>query len=354
MRQLLLTWSILFSLCALACPVACPAQTCTGLCRQQVACPAGTITSISGIVYAPNGVDPLPNVLVYIPSAPVDPLPIGLFCPTPGQQPSGIPLVGATTGVDGSFSLSNVPVGTAIPLVIKLGKWRRQLVIPATTACADTSFSTRLPRNQTEGDIPRIAIVSSASDQMECVLRATGIDDAEFTNPAGPGRINIFAGNTLPGAQVGSTTVATESSLMENPVALKAYDVLLLPSQGRNVAPVIDGNQQASLANFVNLGGRAYLSHFEWTYLDNNPQISVGSPFPAPGPWWVDTAPPGTPAPYVDTPSAIVNPFLPEAGVMADWLQATHVHRHPRCHPHQPPDSARSHLLDGTELVQKL
>src|SRR5882757_6711979 len=99
------------------------AQTaCTGLCQQQVSCPAGQTTSITGVVYAPNGTDPLPNVTVYIPNAPVSAFTPGVSCPVVGQAPSGSPLVGTTTGVDGSFTLVNVPVGSNIPLVIQAGR----------------------------------------------------------------------------------------------------------------------------------------------------------------------------------------------------------------------------------------
>ncbi len=44
---------------------------CTSLCLRQVACPTSTSTTISGTVYAPNGIDTVLNVTVYIPNAPV-------------------------------------------------------------------------------------------------------------------------------------------------------------------------------------------------------------------------------------------------------------------------------------------
>ena len=34
-------------------------------------------------------------------------------------------LVSATSGADGKFTLSNVPVGNNIPVVIQIGRWRR-------------------------------------------------------------------------------------------------------------------------------------------------------------------------------------------------------------------------------------
>lgn len=68
-------------------------QSCTGLACMQMSCPNNGTTSITGKVYAPNGTDPLPNVTVYIPNAPVAAFTPGVSCPVVGQPPSGDPLV---------------------------------------------------------------------------------------------------------------------------------------------------------------------------------------------------------------------------------------------------------------------
>src|ERR1035441_1462449 len=107
------------------------AQTCIGS-ACQVTCPGNTTTSVSGTVYAPNGTDPLPNVTVYIPTTAVAPFTPGVSCPVVGAPPSGSPLVGTETDVNGNFTLIDVPVGANIPLVIQSGRWRRQLTVPST------------------------------------------------------------------------------------------------------------------------------------------------------------------------------------------------------------------------------
>lgn len=189
MRRLLLSLFLASGLPTLA-----AGQACTGLCLQQVACAPGTTTSISGTVYAPNHSDtdpnkpgdPLPNVLVFVPNLPnpADKLPAftpGVTCAMPGAVPDGSPLVGTTTAADGTFRIDNVPVGNNIPLVIQSGRWRRLLHVSTVNRCVDNAFSTRFPKNQTEGDIPQFAVATGSADQVECVLRKVGIDDAEST-----------------------------------------------------------------------------------------------------------------------------------------------------------------------------
>src|ERR1035441_6752436 len=76
-------FSVLLVMCGLGlAPAATAGQACVGLqCLQTQNCPANSPTSISGVVYAPNGTDPLPNVTVYIPNAPVAAFTPGVSCP---------------------------------------------------------------------------------------------------------------------------------------------------------------------------------------------------------------------------------------------------------------------------------
>jgi len=293
--------------------------TCTGLCLQQVSCPVGATTSISGIVYAPNGVDPLPNVQIYVPNAPVPAFTAGVSCAIAGAPQPGAPLVGTTSAVDGSFTIQNMPVGTNIPLVIVSGRWRRQLVIPSISSCANTALPStpgptsafvRFPATQAEGDIPKIAIATGAVDAVECVLRKTGISDTEFTDATGNGRINLFVGDgsaTSGGAKV-STSTQAESALMGNSVVLNQYDLLMLPCEGGGYTR--SPTALANLVSFANAGGRVYSTHFSYEWLYKNP------PFNAVANWAVNQ---GTP--YPDPGVATVNTAFSGGQQLSQWLQ---------------------------------
>ena len=102
---------------------------CSGICSQVPTCPSGKTTTLSGKVFDPGGFNPLYNVLVYVPNDPSDPalkaFPIGPTCDVCGATAAGNPLVTTHTAADGSFTLSGVPVGSSIPVVIQLGRWRR-------------------------------------------------------------------------------------------------------------------------------------------------------------------------------------------------------------------------------------
>jgi hypothetical protein len=312
------------------------AQSCTGLCLQQTTCTAGATTSISGVVYAPNGTDPLPNVTVYIPNASVDAFTPGVSCPVAGAAPSGSPLVGTITAVDGSFTLSNVPVGTYIPLVIVSGRWRRQLVIPSTTACVNTALPASfaaMPQNQLQGDIPKIAIATGAVDQVECILRKVGIDNSEFSDLTGAGRINLFKGTSSSGAVIDSST-PTQASLMENYPTLSQYDVLMLPCQGTSIGGVESGalgtQELANFVAFANAGGRVYSSHYSYAWMFTNP------PFNGVANWDVGE---GT---FADG-LATVNTSFTAGQTLSQWLQLTGASTTPG----QIPISTLKHDLNG-------
>jgi hypothetical protein len=150
---------------------------------------------VSGTVVDPSGKNPVYGAVVYIPDQPdkIDDISQG-----PGNlcgrcaQPSGSPIAGAVTGPDGSFTLTQTPVGRQIPLVVQLGKWRRMSFIDINNACADNPITdpdlTRLPRNRSDGSkasLPKIAIAAGAADRLQCLLLRMGVDASEFTNPDG-------------------------------------------------------------------------------------------------------------------------------------------------------------------------
>jgi hypothetical protein len=171
---------------------------CTGLCEDQVFCDDGGATTVSGTVYAPNGQEPLFNAVVYVPNAALPPITDGVSCDRCEDEDLGEPLVSAISAPDGSFELRHVPADTSFPLVIKMGKWRRVVTIPAVDPCTTrelTPAQTRLPRNKNEGHIPHIAVVTGAVDALECVLYKAGLDESEFTRASGDGRVHLYRSN---------------------------------------------------------------------------------------------------------------------------------------------------------------
>jgi hypothetical protein len=179
-----------------------------------------------------------------------------------GSPPSGKPVAVALSGADGTFTLTGVPSGTSVPIVVQVGKWRREgAVIPAVAACTDNAVPddlTRLPKNKSEGHIPLIAI-STGLDTVECAMNAFGLDAAEFTDNTQNGRIHIYQGTS--GATI-DTSTAQASTLWSSSTLLNQYDMVIDACQG--AAPT--DKPQASITNINNyaaLGGRVYMSHWE-------------------------------------------------------------------------------------------
>jgi hypothetical protein len=257
------------------------ADACVGLECRQVSCPGGGTTSLSGTVFAPNGTLPLYNVTVYVPNSAVDPLPVGATCDRCGQAPSGNPVVQAVTDTAGNFVLENVPVTDDLPLVIQVGKWRRQVTIPnAVAACVDTPLDatvTRLPRNKSEGDIPQMALTTGSADALECLLRKIGLDDAEFTTSSGNGRVHLFNGNGTPrfNATLGGATFASATTLWDTTAHLMPYDVSFLSCEGGQNTGTKPMTSRQALSDYTDLGGRVFASHWHNVWIDQGTPASM-------------------------------------------------------------------------------
>jgi hypothetical protein len=280
---------------------------CVNLCLQQANCGGGVQTTLSGTVFAPNGVDPLYGALVYVPNAPVDPFAPGVQCQQCGAEASGSPLVRAITGPDGTFTIENAPSGANIPLVIQVGRWRRQVTIPSVSACVDNplpSGLTRLPRQKAEGDIPFMAFSTGGVDALECVLRKIGIDDSEFTLPpdkGGNGRVNLYQGN---GATMGPGT-PDDADLTNNLAALSRYDMVLFPCEGGQINKPLTARQ--NLLQYASMGGRIFATHYSYVWLFDT------APFSTAANWHVNQAPLPDLTGFIDT-------SFPKGQAFATWL----------------------------------
>jgi hypothetical protein len=315
----------------------CQQTTCTlGACAQA-ACAVGQTTTLSGTVFDPSGTLPLYNVMVYVPNAELKPFTSGATCDR-CELSMAAPVASAITDTEGRFVLNDVPVGADIPVVIEIGKWRRQLRVPV-TACTDTALTdpdqTRLPRNQTEGDIPLIAIATGGLDSMECLPRRLGIDDSEFTTAGGTGRIHLFSGSDLQGGGFGggppgqqdagaqqgfvatkaftdtlnggaSFTQATD--LWGTVDALSKYDIVILSCEGDPLEEEKPPSARQALYDYASAGGRVFASHWHRVWFSDGPD-----PLPDIGEW-NDRDDPEDPA------VAEINTSFPKGQALAQWL----------------------------------
>jgi hypothetical protein len=266
-------------------------------------------TTLSGTVFAPNGTLPLYNAIVYIPNSPVDTFTSGVTCDRCNGTVSGDPVTSAQTDYQGNFTLTGVPSGDNIPLVIQIGKWRRQVVIPNIPSCVNTALDpalTRFAKNQSEGDIPQMAIATGGADPFECLLLKVGLDTTEFTPYTSNGRVHFYTATGFPGTDL-ATPAPTGDSLYGSLTKLMNYDIVILPCEG---SAFDKGTATGNIVQYVNQGGRLFATHYSYDWLSY-----AGSPFNAVGTWDLDQAYPN------DGLIGNIDQSFPKGMAFAQWLQ---------------------------------
>jgi hypothetical protein len=291
---------------------------CHGLQCNVVTCSSSANgTTISGTVYDPAGKNPMYNATVYIPVDETGTLPAftqGATCDTCSGAAALNAVAVATTGPTGTFLMKNVPVGSNIPIVVQMGKWRREIVISSISPCADNTITPtngnctasdkslctlRLPRSQTDGynpaysggsvsnynhaDLPQIAMISGSADPLECILMKAGISPTEISSPAsdptGAKRLHFMHSEKAPGAKLDPTYGTQQSSTAfwrdsspttKSPNHYAFYDVVLDACEGAALdkqSLTGTASPYGDLINYTNTGGRAFITHFGYVWL---------------------------------------------------------------------------------------
>jgi hypothetical protein len=269
----------------------------------------GVQTTVRGKVYDPGGTTPLYNVVVYIPNSPPPPITVGATCDKCGATALNPVPKAALTDEKGEFVIEGAPDGAEIPLVMQVGKWRRQIKIKV-DKCVDNKFEDknimRLPRNKSEGDMPQIALTTGGCDPLGCLFSRMGIDASEFTGSSGDGKVHVYKGT---GGQSASNGVALDpqAELWNDVEKLKKYDIVLLSCECNEYPNTKPPAAKDAMRDYLNLGGRVFATHYHYEWFKNGPAELKGL-----ANWGSGGGGSGS--------SYLIDQGFPKGKAMAEWL----------------------------------
>lgn len=245
---------------------------CVGLRCFVEPCEGTTQTTVTGKVTAPNGLDPVNEAMVYVPTELTNFEP-GVHCELCSDPTGGVLLTQATTAIDGTFVLSGVPATTHVPITVQKGRFRRTTYLDV-TACQDNPLPPeqgRLPGKKADGDLPSMAVAIGAYDQIECVLHSIGIDAAEFTAPTGTGSVHLYDNDN-------GSNFPDFKTLLLDATKMKTYNLIFINCTSSqletNYSAAERATAMANIQDYVASGGRLYVTDWSYDYMEQVPQFA--------------------------------------------------------------------------------
>jgi hypothetical protein len=172
-----------------------------------------------------------------------------------------------------------------------------------------------MPKNKTEGHLPRIALTTGGADALECLLRKVGIDAAEMTPETGQGRVNFYAGQEgaakYNASLNGGAPFTPAPTLWDNLNSLKGYDIVLLSCEGYEVSMNKTPAALKAMQDYTSVGGRVFASHWHNYWLEKGPD-----PFPTVAAFEHHIA--DLPNPF----TAAIDMTFPKGLALAEWMVA--------------------------------
>jgi len=295
-------------------------------------------------------------VTVYVPASDPGPLSPNLVCDQCTATLPGGALAATQTDEAGHFELDDVPATGDVPVVIQVGKWRRQLRIPNVAACQDLPVAladTSLPKSYKDAspltdvdatgapkvDMPKIAISTGDADALECLPLKLGVDPSEITNDVGPGHVHLYTNKDSGGQGTNKFTTNWPGSVDPNgdafgdaetmwgnnapttPDHLASYDIVMFSCEGGQFPATKKQSSLDAVKAYADAGGRVFMSHWHNIWISGTDPSQQGSNQAVGIPSWQGIATWNFPAAQNDPNQlAVIDETVPKGKSFAEWM----------------------------------
>jgi hypothetical protein len=232
--------------------------------------------AISGTVWAPGNAPgqvpsgheiPVFDAVVYLSSQRPEPIPQQTYCepctPRPGNAVS--------TDHKGHFVLTGVRPGDSGWLVIQKGQFRLEQQVTLEESSVLPATMTTLPSQSDPAGgkfIPRIALASGGSDQMESIFGKLGIGEVDgsgkFVRTSAAGSFDVYSN----GGQLDTVALGTLASLVSDLDKMLQYHIIFVPCSTASPTGLSDIQNLRNIREYVKAGGRLYVADWSGEWMD--------------------------------------------------------------------------------------